>query len=529
MLRDDSLPNCIPDKVHDVKLGDDAADGALSSVASDNQKQLSSSSTHRNASTKGVETSELRAGGSFNSRGAMSFAAAAIAGLVSSGGRGVRGGRDRRGLSSSSNDPPKLIFLSGGKQLNRHLTIYQAIQRQLVLEEDDDERSMNVDFATSDGSRLWGDIYTITYQRGDGQNDHVSQGAATSSSLHKVTRHFSASNSSSDSRWQHASILDSILQGDLPCDLDKSNSTYNILALLRVLEGLNQLAPRLRVLVVSDAFAEGKVSNFDELSVTGPKVPLEEFISNKLSPKLARQIQDALALCSGSLPSWCYQLPRACPFLFPFETRRDFFYSTAFGLSRALHRLQQQRGADGHGSIHEREVRIGRLQRQKVRVSRNHILDSAVKVMEMYSSQKTVLEVEYFGEVGTGLGPTLEFYTLLSHDLQRARLGLWRSSSSPDKSTTRTHSQKEHDNDFSEPGKAGSNKAVDHSDLVDAPLGLFPRPWPPTADSSDGSPFSKVIEYFRLVGRVMAKALQDGRLLDLPLSTAFYKLVLGQV
>ncbi len=26
----------------------------------------------------------------------------------------------------------------------------------------------------------------------------------------------------------------------------------------------------------------------------------------------------------------------------------------------------------------------------------------------------------------------------------------------------------------------------------------------------------------------MAKALQDGRLLDLPLSTAFYKLVLGQ-
>jgi len=28
---------------------------------------------------------------------------------------------------------------------------------------------------------------------------------------------------------------------------------------------------------------------------------------------------------------------------------------------------------------------------------------------------------------------------------------------------------------------------------------------------------------------VMAKALQDGRLLDLPLSMAFYKLVLGQV
>jgi E3 ubiquitin-protein ligase TRIP12 len=32
----------------------------------------------------------------------------------------------------------------------------------------------------------------------------------------------------------------------------------------------------------------------------------------------------------------------------------------------------------------------------------------------MFSNQKAVLEVEYFGEVGTGLGPTLEFYTLLS-------------------------------------------------------------------------------------------------------------------
>lgn len=29
-------------------------------------------------------------------------------------------------------------------------------------------------------------------------------------------------------------------------------------------------------------------------------------------------------------------------------------------------------------------------------------------------------------QVGTGLGPTLEFYTLLSHDLQRRNLGMWR-------------------------------------------------------------------------------------------------------
>jgi E3 ubiquitin-protein ligase TRIP12 len=99
-------------------------------------------------------------------------------------------------------------------------------------------------------------------------------------------------------------------------------ATYNILLLLRVLEGLNRLAPRLRSEGALDAFMEGKISTLDELKVAGPVVLQEEFLSSKLTPKLARQIQDALALCSANLPSWCHQLTKACPFLFPFETRR---------------------------------------------------------------------------------------------------------------------------------------------------------------------------------------------------------------
>jgi hypothetical protein len=38
-----------------------------------------------------------------------------------------------------------------------------------------------------------------------------------------------------------------------------------------------------------------------------------------------------------------------------------------------------------------------------------------------------------------------------------------------------------------------------------------------------------VVDNFRLLGRAMAKALQDNRMLDLPLAPAFYKLALGQV
>ncbi|KAL3012530.1 hypothetical protein AAZX31_06G003300 [Glycine max] len=522
--RDYYLPVYLPDEVHDVKLGDSAEESTVAPATSDSQTNAASGSSSKAGTARGCDSADFRSGYSSSSRGAMSFAAAAMAGLGYANSRGFRGGRDRHGrlLFGSSNDPPKLIFTAGGKHLNRNLTIYQAIQRQLMLDEDDDERLAGSDRVSSDGSSLWGDIYTITYQRAENQPDKASNGGS-SSNTSKSAKSGSALNSSSEAKLHQTSVLDSILQGDLPCDLEKSNPTYNILALLRVLEGLNQLAPHLRTQMVSDSFAKGKILDLDELGVTtGARVLPEEFVSGKLTPKLARQIQDALALCSGSLPLWCCQLTKACPFLFPFDTRRQYFYSTAFGLSRALYRLQQQQGADGHGSTTEREVRVGRLQRQKVRVSRNRVLDSAAKVMGMYSSQKAVLEVEYFGEVGTGLGPTLEFYTILSHDLQQVGLQMWRSYSSEKHQMEIDRDEKKKKSDGSGPNLAGDGE------LVEAPLGLFPRPWPTNSDASEGSRFSKVVEYFRLLGRVMAKALQDGRLLDLPLSVAFYKLVLGQ-
>lgn len=38
-----------------------------------------------------------------------------------------------------------------------------------------------------------------------------------------------------------------------------------------------------------------------------------------------------------------------------------------------------------------------------MRISRARLLESAVKVMDLYGKSKAILEVEYFGEVGTGL------------------------------------------------------------------------------------------------------------------------------
>lgn len=500
--------------LHDVNLGDPVEDGIVASAATEAQ------ANHRSGSNNAENSVQ----------GAMSIAASvAIGGLVSPNHGGFRSGRDRQGmtLTGSKNDPPKLIFSSGGKQLNRNMTIYQAVRRQVVPEEDDDEKLGN-EVLANDGSRLWRNIYVITYQRADNQVNKISTGSLNSTPS-KISESGS-SNSNPGFHMNNISLLESSFQWELPCDLEKNNPTYNILALLRILECLSQNITRLRTQAICDDFSEGKILYLDDMSINHTEVPPEKFINSKITPKLSRQIQDVLAVCGGTLPSWCYQLTKACPFLFPFETRRQYFYSTAFGLSRALNWLQQQQGADGQGSTSEREVRLGRLQRQKVRVSRNRILDSARKVMDMYSNQKAVLEVEYFGEVGTGLGPTLEFYTLLSHDLQKVELGMWRSSSTFENILMDIDDQSNGKSDhFSDGKEHGPGAAKETGVPVQAPLGLFPCPWPPTADASDGSQFAKVIEYYHLLGQVMAKALQDGRLLDMPLSMAFYKLVLGQV
>lgn len=81
-------------------------------------------------------------------------------------------------------------------------------------------------------------------------------------------------------------------------------------------------------------------------------------------------LQDVLAICGNTLPSWCSQLVFACKFLFPFDIRRRYFYCTAFGLARALHHLQQLQNIEGGGATNVdrdvRELRVGRLTRQKV-------------------------------------------------------------------------------------------------------------------------------------------------------------------
>lgn len=78
-------------------------------------------------------------------------------------------------------------------------------------------------------------------------------------------------------------------------------------------------------------------------------------------------------------------------------------------------------------------------------------------MFELYGSSSSILEVEYFEEVGTGLGPTLEFYSLVSKEFVRKDLKIWR------------------DADLS-----GSGLHVDH------PKGLYPAPLSQEDIDNDG-------------------------------------------
>lgn len=201
------------------------------------------------------------------------------------------------------------------------------------------------------------------------------------------------------------------------------------------------------------------------------------FVNNKLTAKLTRQLEEPMIVArfvrfamhrrtglltlflSSCLPDWALDLPQHFPFLFPFATRYNFLQSTSFGYARLILKWQSQQQSRGQDSSRRDDGVgfLGRLQRQKVRISRKHILESAVKVFELYGSSSSILEVEYFEEVGTGLGPTLEFYSLVSKEFARRDLKIWRDA---------------------DPTLSGP--------YVHHPLGLFPAPISPDDIAKDG-------------------------------------------
>ncbi|KAG8770191.1 Ubiquitin fusion degradation protein 4 [Ceratobasidium sp. 428] len=258
--------------------------------------------------------------------------------------------------------------------------------------------------------------------------------------------------------------------------LSADSAHIQILRLLRVLHKMNLMAK-------------------DRVTMETPGVVLPEsaFVNNKLTAKLTRQLEEPMIVASQCLPDWAMELPQQYYFLFPFSTRFSFLQSTSFGYARLITKWQSQQQRTSDSSRRDDAFGyLGRLQRQKVRISRHHILESAAKVLELYGSSSSVLEVEYFEEVGTGLGPTLEFYSLVSKEFARRDLKMWR------------------DADSSVEGP-----------YVQRPLGLFPSP-----EAKEGT--KSRTKLFTMLGQFVGKALLDSRIIDISFNPLFLKYVLSE-
>ena len=296
-----------------------------------------------------------------------------------------------------------------GHTLADHATIFQAIQSSL---------SANDEHVAS--SRLWDRVYSIYYQSApeeevtstasdsEAAEDTANRVVIFSDPLQEITPlDVSKLNVNSPfSSEDHSGSTETVMREDDPCIL--------MLSVLKFLHCV--VCPK----------------GLGSSSAIGASVhvyPTESFLNPKLTAKLMRQLQDPLTICSGSLPSWCEFLSLHAPFLFPYDCRSLFFYTTSFGIGRALHTLHQR--LKDSGLFKPEEIQVGRFPRQKVRVSRDRILESAVKVMSLFAPQKAILEVEYRDESGTGLGPTLEFYSLVSTEIQRKKLNMWMDENHP--------------------------------------------------------------------------------------------------
>ncbi|MCJ1282427.1 Ubiquitin fusion degradation protein 4 [Xylographa opegraphella] len=266
----------------------------------------------------------------------------------------------------------------------------------------------------------------------------------------------------------------------LPLSLHKHTATSSILRLLAILHELNAN--------LDDVLDE------ERENIKLDPEPVAQFVNTKLTAKLNRQLEEPLIVASNCLPSWSEDLARLYPFLFPFETRHLFLQSTSFGYSRSMTRWQNSQSTDDSRRDRHRDERpfLGRLQRQKVRISRTRILESAVKVMELYGASPSVLEVEYFEEVGTGLGPTLEFYSTVSKEFSKKKIKLWR-----------------------------ENETVGKDEFAFGKLGLFPAPM--SAEQVETENGKKVLHLFKMLGKFVARSMLDSRIIDISLNPTFFR------
>uniref|UniRef100_A0A8C1JGV8 E3 ubiquitin-protein ligase n=1 Tax=Cyprinus carpio TaxID=7962 RepID=A0A8C1JGV8_CYPCA len=309
----------------------------------------------------------------------------------------------------------RLQFYIGEHLLPYNMTVYQAV-RQFSLQAEEERESTDDEANPLGRAGIWTKTHTIWYkpvrEDEDGCKDTVggkrgrAQTAPTKTSPRNAKKQ--------DELWHEGvcpsvtNPLESYLISDPPEGITFDDPSMEVILLLRVLHSISRYW-----FYLYDNAACKEI------------IPTGEFINSKLTAKANRQLQDPLVIMTGNIPTWLTELGKTCPFFFPFDTRQMLFYVTAFDRDRAMQRLLDTNPEINQSDSQDSRV-APRLDRKKRTINRDELLKQAESVMQDLGSSRAMLEIQYENEVGTGLGPTQEFYALVSQELQRADLGLWR-------------------------------------------------------------------------------------------------------
>jgi len=135
-------------------------------------------------------------------------------------------------------------------------------------------------------------------------------------------------------------------------------------------------------------------------------------------------------------------------------------------------------------SLHKKQTQASStsmsLRRQKAVLPRARALESAMVLMSKLN--KAVLTVEFTDEIGHGLGPTLEFYSLVCTEISLKSSGMWRYPG---------HAMATRPNSDSEP-----------NEVVTLSEGLFPAVLPSDAPESLRM---EILSRFEFLGQFIAK------------------------
>ena len=206
----------------------------------------------------------------------------------------------------------------------------------------------------------------------------------------------------------------------------------------------------------------------------------ELFINSKVTLLISKACGDAYSVSRSNLPSWCKNVSLDCGYLSKFDSRQ-LLYKVSFDPRRSLINLQNYlKSIDPN--YNGGTITLEKSMRLKIIVERNKIIEHGLKLVDnpVTSRFNGYLEFEYMGEIGNGLGPTLEFYRLMVEKMYENK-ELW-------------------------------YKTTDKS--------MYP--------SIGLNNNKRALKIFKLLGYIVGRVIYDDRLLDFPISRIFWNLLLDR-